>query len=54
MIAAVAALAFLAGVVVGACGLAGLACMQMAARMSRREETDVRPFDDRRPEERRR
>ena len=54
------ALAFLAGVVVGVvagvCGLIAGSLTMFSSRLSRREERaarDQRPFDDRRPEERR-
>lgn len=51
MTALVAGLAFLAGMLVGACALAGVACWRMSGR--RGYVADTRPFDDRRPEERR-
>ena len=53
----IAALAFLAGVVVGVGGRAAVSCCVASSRMSRAEGrwliVDTRPFDDRRPEERR-
>jgi len=56
----IAALAFLAGVVAGVCGLAAVSLCVVARRAERRVHdslpTDLLrgvPFDDRRPEERR-
>jgi len=50
----IALVAFLAGVLAGACGLA-LSALAISARTLRRaaQRADRRPFDDRRPEERR-
>ena len=54
MIALVVAVSFLAGVLAGACGVA-LSALAISARTLRRaaQRADRRPFDDRRPEERR-
>jgi len=68
MFAVIVALAFLAGVVVGVCGLAAVSLCVVARRacvVARRAERHLHdslptdrlrgmPFDDRRPEERRR
>ena len=51
----IVALAFVASFIVGICGLAAVSLCVMSSRRSRQEErlVDTRPFDDRRPEERR-